>query len=240
MQIRSKVLGIVVLAFGAAACGDDGGGGSGGSGGAETSTVSGTVETEGDAGNAVPVEGATVSVLGTSISATTDELGQFVLEDVPNGEVFFSTAAAGHWGTVDFYDVPEETGAPIELGLVPDAQVAGIAEMLGRPIDPALGVVDVTFQDAEGGESASISAPSDDPFTFDGDELRVQDEVVADEEGYADLVFTSVDPDDAPISASVTGAPGLTNCQINQSQDTEYPILPKSITIIYAGCTPAP
>jgi len=69
-------------------------------------TVTGTVfEDEAFA----PIAGATVGVVGTSISDTTDASGQFTLENVPSGEVFFSTAAAGHWGTVDFYDVPGET-----------------------------------------------------------------------------------------------------------------------------------
>jgi hypothetical protein len=59
-------------------------------------------------------------------------------------------------------------------------------------------------------------------------------------EGYADLIFSSVDPAEAPITATVTGAPGATVCEIDPSPGTTYPLFARSITVIYANCTPVP
>jgi len=248
MRKQARILGIVLGALVAAACGDNGegsagtagsgGAGSGGSGGTSTSTVTGVVVTRDQAED--PVQGATVAVFGTQISATTNASGQFTLQNVPNGEVFFTTAANGNWGIVDFYDVPDETGGGIDLGVIPDSEITLLAEALERPIDPAKGAVDITYEDAAGGETGTISASSDDPFTFDLAEFPVvQDTVIADDEGYADLIFTSVDPSSG-ITAAVTGAAGTTNCQVDQSAGTMYPIIAGSITIVYAWCTPVP
>jgi hypothetical protein len=213
-----------------------------GTAGAQTSTVTGVVSTWDDA--YAPVDGATVAVVGTSITTVTDADGMFTLENVPNGEVFFATLAAGNWGTVDFYDVPDETADGIGLLVLPDSEVALLAVALERTIDNSKGLVDITYESAEGdetgGETGAISAPSDDPFTFDLLEFPiVQDTVIADDEGFADLIFTSVDPSDGPITASVTGLLGVTDCLIDQSPGTTYPIIAKSITFVYAICSPA-
>ncbi len=77
--------------------GTSGTAGTGGSGGmiGPTATVSGTVG-DGDDGSFMPVEGATVSVVGTSISATTGVAGSWSLE-APEGEVYFQASASGSW-----------------------------------------------------------------------------------------------------------------------------------------------
>ncbi|MBW2223586.1 MAG: carboxypeptidase-like regulatory domain-containing protein [Deltaproteobacteria bacterium] len=255
MRMQAKMFGIVLCALAAAACGDTGGGtggtagssgtggsggtaGTGGTGGAPTLTVTGTVfEDEAFA----PIAGATVGVVGTSISDTTDASGQFTLENVPSGEVFFSTAAAGHWGTVDFYDVPGETVGGIDLIVIADAAIDAFAGAIPRTLDPSDGIVDITYEGAEGGETGTISAASDAALTFDADDLPVvQDSVIADNEGFGDLVFTSVDPAQGPITATATGASGVTVCELDQSPGTTYPIIAKSLTFVYAICAPAP
>jgi len=64
--------------------------------------------------------------------------------------------------------------------------------------------------------------------------------VIADNEGFGDLVFTSVDPAQGPITATATGASGVTVCELDQSPGTTYPIIAKSLTFVYAICAPAP
>jgi hypothetical protein len=93
--------------------------------------VTGVVVTRGiDGGVLIP--GAIVGVFDTSISATTDSNGAFALQDVPSGDVFFTTTADGNWGIVDYYEVPAETVGGVELGVVSDAKIAGIEEALSR------------------------------------------------------------------------------------------------------------
>jgi hypothetical protein len=248
MQIKASVLGIALATL-ALACGgegNDGDGGSGGTGGTGTSTVIGTVSTR-DLG-AARVSGATVEVFGTQLSATTNDDGEFMLRNVPNGDVFFVSQADGNWGTVDYYYVPQETsGEIIDLGVVPDSVMSSIAQALGRSLSAADGIVDVSFfpfaqgvPGAQGGETASISAASDPPFTFDLDgNPLAQAGVIADEEGYGELIYTSIMTADGPITADVMGVDGVTSCDIAETPGITYPILEKSITFVYASCEPA-
>jgi hypothetical protein len=184
------------------------------------------------------VPGALVSVFGTEISTTTDQNGEFTLENVPNGDAFLVTEAGGTWGIIDYWEVPGETQFGAELGVVPDADIAAVGDVLQRTLSPMDGIVDVTFFiGAVGGETASISAPSDPPFTFNlSDEPVAQDGVIADNTGFGELIYTSVDPNDGPITATVSGVPGTTECIVDESPGTTYPIRPKSITVVYAGC----
>ena len=41
-----------------------------------------------------------------------------------------------------------------------------------------------------------------------------------------------------PITATVTGAPGETQCVVDETPGIEYPIIAKSLTIVYAYCEP--
>jgi hypothetical protein len=199
-----------------------------GSGG--TSTVSGTVLSITDEPPAA-LGGATVSVLGTSPPIMTTSLadGRFTLENVPNGQQFFGVTAAGHWGSVDIADVPDET-VGLELSLLSDPIMTEIEEALGRSFDPAEGIVLIAFEGAAGGETGAIDAQSEDPFTFDenGDPI-VQDTVIADENDEAMLVFTGVSA--ASVSATVSGT-----CEIDEDPGTTYPVRAKSITTVYALC----
>lgn len=220
-----------------------GGGGTGGDGtggGSNTVTVSGTVVVV-EGNDESPIEGATVAVYGSSLSTTSDESGGFTLEDVPIGDLFFSAAADGYWGTIDFYSVPGETRGGITLGLGTEEEIDALAEILDRSIAASSAVVDVVWDGASGDESAELDTNSDDPFTFDEDGLPVvQAGVIADNSGYADQVFTGIDPDDSPISVTVTGTDGETDCSLDALPGTTFPVVAKSISFVYAICEPAP
>ena len=253
MQGAFKLITAAVCAFAAAACssGDGGNGGNGGTGGtggdggasgtggAQTSRVDGIVYSRGETDT--PVAGATVSVIGTQLSTTSDAQGEFTLDGVPNGDNFFLTEASGNWSTIDYWAVPDETRFGADLGVIPDSDVNAVAGALGRTISTSDAIVNVTFYEgAVGGETASIGVPSDPPFTFNAlDEPVVSDEVIADGEGFGDLIYTSVSPDDGPISVTVTGAPGATACFVDESPGTTYPLAAKALTIVYAYCVPA-
>lgn len=245
MKTRTKMVGVVWCALLTAACGDngDGNGGSGGTGGTggtggQTSTVTGVVVTRGIVDSGTPVSGATVGVFGTSLSTTSGASGEFTLDNVPNGDVFFTTAASEHWGIVDYFEVPAETVGGASLGAVPDEEFTLLETELERTISESDGAVVIVFYEgADGGETGTIGVGSDDPFTFDLDGNPVeQAQIIADDDGYGELFFTGVDPADGPITATVTGAAGSTSCQVDESVGTTYPIFAKSITIVYAYC----
>lgn len=243
MRMHVRMFGMVLCALAAAACGGDEGSGpagtggtagSGGNAGDQTSTVNGRVVED---QQFIAIAGATVTVDGTLITATTNEAGQFTLVNVPNGDRFFITAVADHWGTVDYYEVPAETGGAIELLVVADGSMDAFAAEIPRTLDSSKGIVDITYFGAQGGETGTIDASSDPAVTFGADDLPVvQDTVLLDSDGFADLIFTSVDPAEGRVSATATGASGVTVCGIDQSALTTYPIIAKSITWVYAEC----
>ena len=206
-----------------------------------TTTVAGIVNIwlpEGD----IPVEGATVTVFGTQISATSDASGLFTLENVPTGDIFFTTMADGHWGFADSYYVPEQTSEPIRLMLLPDDYVIARANELERTVSPADGMLEIQFYlGAAGGETGSIGAPSDAPFTIalDGQPVE-QAGVIANEHGSGMLIFSSVKTDDGPIAVDVAGVSGVTSCVVDDAEGTTFPIIAKTITIADSYCKPAP
>lgn len=251
MRNQAKIFGIVLCALAAAACGGDGNGtggeggtggtggtaGTGGTGGgAQTSTVNGTVSTFLSLENPVVVPLATVRVLGTSLSAITDQNGAFTIENVPNGENFFTVEAPGHWGSVDYWDVPTETSQGFVLFAVTDADVQSIdEELVDRTISTIDGIVEIFFDPAVTGASGTISpANHDSPFTLDAaDLLQVQDTVI-EVDGEGDLFFTSV-PAGGTITADVVGPSGTT-CAVIESDTGTYPVVAKAITVVYAAC----
>jgi hypothetical protein len=230
MRRHTKMLGALLCAISVAGCGDNGG---------QTSTVTGVVVTRAVSVNdGEPVPGATVGVFDTSLSTTSGSSGEFTLENVPNGDVFFTTTASGHWGIVDYYEVPAGTVGGAALGVVPDEEFEVFETELERTISESDGAVVIVFYEgADGGETGTISVGSDDPFTFDLEGNPVeQAQIIADDEGYGELFFTGVDPADGPITATVTGAAGSTSCQVDESVGTTYPIFAKSVTVVYAYC----
>ena len=248
MNFHVRAFGVLVCSFALASCGGDGDGatggtggtggtaGTGGTGGTQTSSVIGIVQSRDE--TEAPVAGVTVSVFGTSLSTTTDADGLFSLSDVPHGDRFFVTAADDHWGFVDYWVVPDETAGGVNLGVLPDTEIALLEAALGRSLSDDDGAVDVSFYEgASGGETASLNVSSDPPFTFDISGFPFeQDQLIADF-GVGDLVFTSVNPSGG-ITATVQGAPGVTECFVDESPGTTYPVLAESVTIVYAYCQP--
>jgi hypothetical protein len=230
---------------GSAGIGGEGGkggdGGSAGSGGAGTSTVRGVIVVWLPPGD-VPIAGATVRVFGTEISATSNESGEFTLENVPSGDIFFVTSAEGHWGFADRYYVPAQTPDPILLMLLPDDYVEAIGDELGRRFSEDDAMLEILFyQGVTGGETGAISAASDDPFATAPDWTPVvQPGVIPNEEAKGTLTFSSIDTDDGPITVDVTGVSGVTTCVVDATPGTTYPMISKTITTADAYCKPAP
>ncbi len=233
MRTHSKLLGIVLCALSAAACGDD------------APMVTGVVYSWEESAAPITVAGVTVGVFGTDISDTTDANGRFALQNVPSGDVFFTTEATGYWGLVDYWVVP--VVGDISLNVIRDGEIARWETELGRSIPATDGAVDILYygrpgEGPVGGETGAISASSDDEFTFDVwtpvDQTSVIAATLQDGSGFGELVFTSVDPANETITATVTGAPGETRCLVDETPGTEYPIIAKSLTIVYAWCEP--
>lgn len=250
MRNQAKIFGLALCALAAAACGGDGNGsngtgggggtggaaGTGGTGGAQTSTVNGTVRTFLSLEEPVAVPGATVRVFDTTLSATTDQNGAFVIENVPNGENFFTVEALGHWGSVDYWDVPTETSLGFILYTVTDEDMQSIdAELGDRTISDDDGIVEFFFDPAVTGASGTIMpANHDPPFTLDGGGFLVVQSTVIEVDGEGDLFFTSV-PAGGTVTADVAGPSGTT-CEVIESETGTYPIVAKSITVVYAAC----
>ena len=255
MRIQAKLLGLLLCSVAAAACGGNGGengdGGTGGTGGTggNTSTVTGVVYSWEESDMPITVAEVRVGVFGTQISDTSDANGRFILQNVPNDDVFFTTAKNEHWGLVDYYSVPLQTGGrDIRLSVVPDGEIARWESVLMRSIPETQGAVDIIYYGGppdggpQGGETGGISASSDDEFTFDVwtpvDQTSVIAETLLDGSGFGELVFTSIDPANETITATVTGAPGETQCVVDETPGTEYPVIAKMLTIVYAYCEP--
>jgi hypothetical protein len=231
MRTHSKLLGIALCALAAAACGDD------------APMVTGVVYSWEESAAPITVAGVTVGVFGTDISDTSDANGRFALRNVPSGDVFFTTEATGYWGLVDYWVVPVVGDIPLHV--IRDGEIARWETELGRSIPATDGAVDILYygrpgEGPVGGETGAISASSDDEFTFDVWTPVDQTSVIADEFNFGELVFPSVDPANATITASVTGAPGETRCVVDETPGTEYPIMAKTLTIVYAFCEPEP
>ena len=147
-----------------------------------------------------PVEGATVSVVGTSNTATTDASGGFSVM-APMGTVLFLASADGHWGGLVAEDVPAGGKNDSDLQVIPDALVDGIAADLGTTIDTSKGLVAVNFNDgalAVGGETATISANSETSFVFDATEAPVAGNTLI-AGGGGEVIFVNTD-----VASSVT------------------------------------
>ncbi len=228
---------------GGSATGGSGGSATGGSGGSATGGSGGTTQTSSVQGavwtylsEQATVPNATVAVLGTSLSTMTDASGAFSFANVPNGENFFTVDVAGYWGTVDYWDVPDETDSGFALYVVPDEAVNSMATQLGRTLSTQDGMVEVYFYPAVTGATATINPPNHDPpFTLNEDgDIKEQNTAIATKKDEADLFFTSV-PAGGTITASVQGPSGNT-CQVIQSDSGSFPVRAKAITVVYATC----
>ena len=113
-------------------------------------TASGTVAVA-DANNVTsPAVGATVSVVGTSLSTTTNDLGEFSF-GVFTGDWFFQSEKDELWGEIHIETVPTTGPSGLELFVITDAAIAELERELGIEIDDAKGIISVNFGIAPGG-----------------------------------------------------------------------------------------
>lgn len=217
-------------------CGDDGGtGGTGntGGGGGGTAMVSGTVLV-GTGDTDVGVEGATVSVVGSTESTTSGPGGAFELE-VPVGSLFLHATATEAWGVAAYQVVPAGGVTEVELELVSEDDVGQVEGALGMTADPAKGIVAVLFVDSDtatavGGETATLSEASDFSFVFDDeDNPELGTELIAG--GGTDLIFVGVGLTDS-LTVTATDAADA-SCP---SDATTYPVLEKTVTDVDLNC----
>ena len=219
-------------------CGDSGNGsagsgGSGGTGGTGTATVSGTVFSAALEGESTPLAGATVSVVGTTTTATSGADGSFSLE-APVGIGSFLTTATDAWGELLTGDVPAGGIDMADPEVVPDALVAGVAGALMETIDPAKAIVIVEFDfDAPvGGEAAEIGANYGFAFVFDaaGDPVLGKELLPG---GDTIVLFANVDIS-ADVMPTATNSGGAA-CALNPA-GVAYPSQAKVFTAVEVIC----
>jgi hypothetical protein len=210
-------------------------------------TASGTVQLVKSFDEDPPVAGATVSVLGTSLSTTTDEAGRFSL-DVPVGYVFLESSKEGTWGLIDGYPVAQEGIANLELLVFEDAFMAQTAQDLNRDIDETKGIVFPYYESASGlgGETVMLSQQHDFSTTMDADgTLVLSDELLPGGEEW--LFFSGVDLTDQ-LTVAPEGIDGTT-CILSDclrgvcspaDPGTVYPVVAKFFTTFDIVCTPIP
>lgn len=230
------------LTAGLVGCGDSGTNGSGGSagtggtagtgGGSATVTVSGTVYSAVLEGESIPLEGATVQVVGGG-SVASGPQGQFTIA-APVGTVMFLTTAPDSWGELQTGEVPEQGADGAEVEVVPDALVAAVAGALMQTIDPAKGIVAVEFDadTAVGGESADLGSNYGFSIVFDADgNPGIGNELEAGADPI--IIFANVDLT-SDVMPSATGAGGG-GCAAGLP-GVSYPAQAKVFTVIDVDC----
>jgi len=185
-------------------------------------------------GRSLPAPGATVSVVGTSLSTISDELGDFAF-DVFEGDRLFQASKEGSWGIIEIDSVRPTGDTGLQPELFSDEVVAGLAERVGRDIDDTRGWVQLGFgpAPAQGGETATLSEAYEFAFVEDAQgNFVVSDELLPG--GGPDLGFFNVGLTDALI---VT--PSGDSCVLTHP-GTVHPVKAKFRTKLSASCTPAP
>jgi len=197
-------------------------------------TVSSYVTVIDGAGETRPAAGATVSVLGTSLSTTSDESGDFMF-DVFEGEWLFQASKEGAWGIIEIETVRPTGDTDLQPELFSDEVVAGLAELLGVDIDDTRGWVQLGFGPAlaQGGETAILSEPYDFAFVEDAEgNFVLSYELLPG--GGPDLSFHNVG-----LTDELVVTPSGDSCVLTHP-GTVYPVKAKFRTKLSASCTPAP
>jgi hypothetical protein len=198
-------------------------------------SVSGVVTAAAFDGDPPPVEGATVTVVGSSSTATTDAQGNFSVM-APIGTVMFLTTAAGHWGEQLAQNVPSEGRNDLELQVRPDAFVAAIAAALQITHDASKGLVSVNFDAATamGGEAAAISANREISFVFNADDEPVEGNTLI-AGGDSEVTFMNTDVANSVIATAVN--PSSQPCPL-EFPTASYSVQAKVLTEIGVVCPP--
>jgi len=228
------------LTFSLVGCGDSGssgGGGSGGSGAMVTVTGQVTAATTG-VGSGPVVADATVEVVGTSNTATTDVNGNFSIM-APTGTVLILTTTPGkpNWGSLFAENVPAGGRTGLEVEVIPEALVDQLAADVGVTPDNTKGIVAVAFDETTivGGETAGIVADTSDiSFIFNAaDEPEEGDTLCGETDCGSEVIFLNVDlaatvRADA-VSTAQQGCP-------HEFPDATYSVLEKVLTEIDVVC----
>jgi len=198
--------------------------------------VSGTVTVEEGNDSTSPAVDATVSVVGTSLSTKTNDLGEFSF-GVFTGDWFFQSEKDELWGEIHIETVPTTGPSGLELFVITDAVIAELERELGIEIDDAKGIISVNFGiapgEALGGETAELS----ELYEYATAEKADGEEVLSEElfpGGGPDLTFWNVDPTEELI---VTPKGEGLECSLKMP-GTVYPIRARFATLrADAQCT---
>ncbi len=189
----------------------------------------------GDGGDA-PAAGARISVVGADdLDATADADGNFTLV-VPTGvKHLLFEGGPSHWNQILTVDVGEDGVHFDQVHLVHDDDVDEVAAQVEVAIERDKGAVMIEFDTPNdaGGESASISADSGPSFVFAGEQVApALGNTLPAGGGDSGIVFPSVAVGD--MTATVTGAPGVTTCALEI--DLPRPVLGHTMVFLTAVC----
>jgi hypothetical protein len=185
----------------------------------------------------LPAVGATVSVHGTSLSTTTDQLGEFSF-DVFMGDWFFQTSKEDTWGFFQLETVPTAGENDLDLAVVADAFAEQRAADLNIVLDDMKGVVSLSFGSGasdEGGETATLS----EQYEYASATNANGDEVLSNEllpGGGYELLFYNVDLTEQ-LTVTPMDAQGGNTCSLSVP-GTLYPVRAKFVTSVGVVCVP--
>jgi hypothetical protein len=97
--------------------------------------VAGTVAARSDTGAVMPASGAVVSIIGSSLNATTDSAGRFVIGGVPVGPQAIRVTLAGYRVVNRGVRVPEGDTVRVAVTLQSDAQVLSPVRTVAKGSD---------------------------------------------------------------------------------------------------------
>jgi hypothetical protein len=184
------------------------------------------------------VADATVEVVGTSNTATTDVNGNFSIM-APTGTVLILTTTPGkpNWGSLFAEIVPAGGIAGLEVEVIPDALVGDIGAALQVAPDASKGIVAVVFDEdtTVGGETAGIVADTSDiSFIFNAaDEPEEGDALCGETDCGSEVIFLNTDVA-ATVTATATNA-SAQSCPL-EFPGASYSVQAKVLTEIDVFC----
>lgn len=146
-----------------------------------TGNVEGTVT---DADGSGAIKGATVVVEGTSLSATTDDAGYYLLENVPAGDQQVTASADGYYSETATVTVVEDATVTQDFVLtaIPTYTVSGtVTDAGGTALEGATVVIEGTGLSAVTGSDGSYAIADVEEGTYD---------ITASKEGYVSQTKT--------------------------------------------------
>jgi hypothetical protein len=177
-----------------------------------------------------PAVAATVSVLGTSLSTTTNERGEFSFGVFP-GDWFFQTSKADTWGWIEPESVPVEGRSDLNnFGVLTDGFMVELENLLQIDVDDTKGMIWMTYlpNSGRGGETATLSESHDGGLTDDADSNWAASEELL-QGGSPDLGFHGVGLTEE-LSVMPKGVAGVNECTLNDPE-LVYPIRAKHLTV---------